>query len=125
MWTDILPVILGGGGLLGGLGALIAVFLNNRNAKDTIKIDHSQIVLEGYNELVEAVQTQVDKLQTKIGAQDDKMEVMSLTISRQHDQIQELKVELRDSQDQIRMLTLDRDDLVALVVGPRPNLRTI
>jgi peptidoglycan hydrolase CwlO-like protein len=125
MLNDILPLILGGGGLLTGIAAIVAIFVNNRNTKDTIKIDHSNVVLEGYNELVAAVQTQVDKLNTKIGNQDEKMEVMSITIERQHEEIRQLRVELRDRDDQIRMLTLDRDDLVALVVGNRPNLRTL
>ncbi len=125
MWTETLPVIFSAGGLLTGFAAVIAVFVNRRNSKDTIKIDHSQIVLEGYNELVEAVQTQVDKLQANAGKQDDKINIMSLTIERQDNEIRELRVELRDRDDKIRMLTLDRDDLVALVVGSRPNLRTI
>lgn len=125
MWTDTLPVIFSAGGLLTGFAAVIAVFVNRKNSKDTIKIDHSQIVLEGYNELVEAVQTQVDKLQANAGKQDEKITLLSLTIERQDDQIRQLRVELRDRDDKIRMLTLDRDDLVALVVGTRPNLRTI
>lgn len=125
MWTDWLPLILGSGGLLTGIAAFIAVFMNRNTAKDTVKIDHSQIVLEGYNDLVGAVQTQVDKLQTKIGEQDDKMHVMSITIERQDEEIRELRIELRDRDDKIRMLTLDRDDLVGLIVGTRPNLRTL
>jgi tRNA/tmRNA/rRNA uracil-C5-methylase (TrmA/RlmC/RlmD family) len=125
MWIELLPVIFSGGGLLAGIGALIAVFLNRKSSKETIKIDHSQIVLEGYNELVAAVQAQVDKLNSKISNQDEKMETMSITIDRQDNEIRQLRVELRDRDDKIRMLTLDRDDLVALVTGPRPNLRTL
>lgn len=115
---SMLAIILSSGAFLTGLGSAIAVFLNRKTAKETTTVTHSNVVFEGYGELLDRVQTQSDKL-------DEKVEVMSLTIERQGEEIQSLKMELRDSHDQIRMLTLDRDDLVALVVGPRPNLRTI
>lgn len=126
MWIELLPLILGGGGLLGGIAAMATVFVQRRNTKDTVKVDHGQVVLEGYNELVGAVQNQIDRLTTHSAKQDEKIQVLSVTIESQEKKIDSLKIELRDRDDQIRLLTLDRDDLIALVVDPsRPNLRTI
>jgi len=118
MVTDWLPLILSSGALLTGIAAVIAVFTNRKGAKETIKVDHSSVVFEGYNELTAALQGQ-------IGSLTDKYNVLSVTVEQQANEITQLRIELRDRDDQIRMLTLDRDDLVAIVTGPRPNLRTL
>lgn len=123
--TDILPLILGGGGLLTGIAAFITVFFNNKNSKETIKVDHSSVVFEGYNELTVALQEQMKAVYGKYDILSGKYDVLSLTVERQNEEIQSLRIELRDRDDQIRMLTLDRDDLVAIVTGPRPNMRTL
>ena len=118
MGDNWLALLLSSGAFLTGLGALFKVFLDSRNAKETTTINHSNVVFEGYGELL-------DRVQIELANTHERVNVMSATIERQGNEIQSLKLELRDRDDKIRMLTLDRDDLVALVTGPRPNLRTL
>lgn len=116
---EVLPLVLSCGALLTGIAAVITVFLNRSTSKETVSVNHSAVVFEGYSELNEALQKQIASLT-------DKYDVLSVTVKRQDAEISKLRVELRDRDDQIRYLTLDRDDLIALVVDPnRPNLRTI
>ena len=113
-----LPIILSGGGFLVGVAAIITVWVNRRNTKDTVKVDHGANVLDGYSELMDKLQHQVETLSTRSDA-------MSVTIVRQGEEIESLKIELRDRDDQIRMLSFDRDDLVRLFPGIVPPLRTV
>lgn len=116
---EVLPLVFSCGALLTGIAAVITVFLNRSTSKETVSVNHSAVVFEGFSDLNEALQTQITSLTNKY-------DVLSATVERQDGQITQLRIELRDRDDQIRMLTLDRDDLVALVVDPnRPNLRTI
>ena len=114
-----LPLILSGGALLTGIAAILTVFMNRSNARETVQVSHSAVVFEGYSELNEALQKQIESLSSKY-------DVLSITVENQHGEIQQLRIELRDRDEQIRMLTLDRDDLVSLVADQtRPNLRTL
>lgn len=113
-----LPIVLSLGAFLTGVAAFIKVFVDRKGSKETMTINHSSVVFEGFGELL-------DRVQVELANTHERVNIMSATIERQGEQIQSLKLELRDRDDKIRMLTLDRDDLVALVVGPRPNLRTI
>lgn len=116
-----MPLILSGGGLLGGIAALLTAVFSRKNTKEDIDVKHGANVLSGYSELLEILQRQVEALGTK-------SEQMSVTIERQGEEITALKIELRDRDDKIRLLTLDRDDLVSLAGGaslPLPTLRTV
>jgi hypothetical protein len=124
---EVIGYILGGGGLLAGVAAVITVFMNRRTSREDINIKHGTNVLEGYNELADMLQRQVAAVTSSHESLNEKYEKMSVTVERQGEQIVSLKIELRDRDDKIRLLTLDRDDLIAVVPEPRllPALRTV
>lgn len=114
MANEWIPLVLSGGGLLTGIAAFSKVWLDSRTTSTTAKIDHSEMVLGGYGDLMDKLQHQV--------------EVLSITVVKQGEEIESLKVSVRDRDDRMHLLTLDRDDLIAWLArydGNLPALRTV
>ena len=114
MATELIPLITSGAALVTALGVSVKVYLESRNTKTATKIDHSEMVLGGYGDLMDKLQKQV--------------EVLSITVVKQGEEIESLKVSVRDRDDRMHLLTLDRDDLIAWFArldGTLPPLRTV
>lgn len=110
----LIPLITSGAALLTALGVTVKMFLDSKSSKSAIKIDHSEMVLGGYGDLMDKLQHQV--------------EVLSITVVKQGEEIESLKVQVRDRDDRMHQLTLDRDDLIAWLArldGTLPPLRTV
>lgn len=125
---EVIGYILGGGGLLAGIAAVITVFMNRRSSKDDINVKHNANVFEAYGDLATLLQNQVVALVAKSEDLNDKYEKVQVKVEQQGEEIVSLKIELRDRDDKIRLLTLDRDDLITFLNAsqtPVPVLRTV
>ncbi len=114
MATELIPLITSGAALITALGVSVKVFLDSRTTSTATKIDHNEMVLGGYGDLMDKLQKQV--------------EVLSVTVVKQGEEIESLKVSVRDRDDRMHLLTLDRDDLIAWLArldGSLPPLRTV
>lgn len=117
----ILPWITAGIAVLSGITAAIAVYYQRKSAKEDTGVKHADAVFGGYGELV-------DRLETRLESVSVTVERQGKTISEQGNEITSLKIELRDRDDNIKLLTLDRDDLIEMVVANdlrQPPLRTV
>lgn len=122
MALELIPTILGSGGLLTGIAAAIAVGVQRKNAKEDTGVKHNDVVLGSYGELV-------DRLEKRLDAQGAEITKLSTTVETQGEKIVTLQIELRERDDKITLLTLDRDDLIAWVRSSdpeaQPPLRTV
>lgn len=114
MTNDWISIVLSGGALLTGFAALIKVWVDRKGSKETVTVSHNEVLMGGFSGLVDQLQEQVN--------------VLDATVQRQGAEIQELKIKYRDAEDNVRLLTLDRDDLIALAHRndlSLPFLRTV
>jgi hypothetical protein len=114
MNTEWIPIATSAGSLLVAIAAVLKVWVDRRGGKETAAVSHSEVLMSGFGGLVDQLQEQVN--------------VLDATVQRQGAEIQELKMKYRDAEDNVRLLTLDRDDLIALAHRndlSLPFLRTV